>query len=666
MSQLDWTAAIEQLAGHLTTDSNRWPDPKTGEFHADCPFCKKEAKRGQRHFAIEKDGKFICSVCHKAGGMKKLADQLGTEVDVTKLPGFVAKPRTYYDYTDESGALLYQVVRYYDKYDEKQIRPRRLATDADRIAGAKIDRDGFVWSITGLRRVLYQLPALIESVAAGHTVYLTEGEKDADSLLKLGWIATTNSFGALTWSNEFSSFFAGADVVLLRDNDLAGARRALLVATALRDVANSIKCVLLPDLPAKGDVTDWLEAGRTAEDLLTAIDQSDDEYPTLPATIERASKSEEQQNAASVVVEEPLLPVLLKWDQLGQLPRADWIVDGIIPARQIVTIFGASGTGKTYLTTDIACSIASSGMNVVYVAAEDAEQFEERVGGWMAYRRNRVPDGLHFWIQPVNICDRASVMAFVESVRHLAPSMVVLDPLANCMVGYDDSSTRDMNIACDGLHYIRKELQATVIVVHHTGWSENRERGSVVLRGNSRVVAGWQRRDEHLLLTCEKINGAKQFDPRSFELKECPGHGVVLMPAGRQEPQEGAKPSPQQFEILDLLSIKIYREEGLPRPEIHRELEGKIARTSLSRALSRLCQTGHIEQEDTRFVITEMGLDALDERGAMLGADDGDEIAPLAWDVTYIPRHVRPAGASFQSRMESVEIEDMDELLEVI
>ncbi|QIB34522.1 hypothetical protein [Ancylobacter pratisalsi] len=66
---------------------------------------------------------------------------------------------------------------------------------------------------------------------------------------------------------DFIKFFVGADVVILPDNDQAGREHAEMAARALKPVASRIRIVELPDLPRKGDVTDWLDAGGTVEKL---------------------------------------------------------------------------------------------------------------------------------------------------------------------------------------------------------------------------------------------------------------------------------------------------------------------------------------------------------------------------------------------------------------
>src|SRR5262245_18843335 len=90
-----------------------------------------------------------------------------------------------YPYHDETGDLLYQVVR----YEPKTFRP--------------LKPDG-TWNLKGVRRVLYNLPALIEAVANEQPVIVVEGEKDVESLRRLNIVATTNPGGAGKWQVEYS------------------------------------------------------------------------------------------------------------------------------------------------------------------------------------------------------------------------------------------------------------------------------------------------------------------------------------------------------------------------------------------------------------------------------------------------------------------------------
>lgn len=153
-----------------------------------------------------------------------------------------------YDYTDETGALLYQVVRKYPK----KFMQRRPAPGG-----------GWIWGIKGLTRVPYRLPR----VAAAQCVFIVEGEKDVHTLEGIGLTATCNNGGAGNFEADLVRWFAGKRVAILPDNDDPGRDHALKVAALVAPVAGSVKIVELPGLPAKGDVTDFVYAGGTVEQL---------------------------------------------------------------------------------------------------------------------------------------------------------------------------------------------------------------------------------------------------------------------------------------------------------------------------------------------------------------------------------------------------------------
>lgn len=163
-----------------------------------------------------------------------------------------ARVTATYNYTDEQGELLYQVLRYVPK----TFRHRRPD-----------GRGGYVWNLQGVRRVLYRLPQVQEAIREGRRAFKPEGEKDVESLVKLGLDATTNAGGAAGWLDDYSESLRGARVVILPDNDEPGRKHAELVAKSLFGKAAEIKILELPNLPPKGDVSDWLATGGTREEL---------------------------------------------------------------------------------------------------------------------------------------------------------------------------------------------------------------------------------------------------------------------------------------------------------------------------------------------------------------------------------------------------------------
>jgi Protein of unknown function (DUF3631) len=177
-----------------------------------------------------------------------------------------------YDYADESGAPLFQVVRFAPK-DFRQRRPN--------------GKGGWTWSLGKTRRVLYRLPEVRDAVARGRLVVIVEGEKDADNLRKLGFTATCNAGGANKWRAEYNESLRDADVVIIGDNDDPGRAHVAHVASSLHGVARRVRVLDLgkswPACPPKGDISDWIEAGATAEGLATLIEASPEWVPSAGA-----------------------------------------------------------------------------------------------------------------------------------------------------------------------------------------------------------------------------------------------------------------------------------------------------------------------------------------------------------------------------------------------
>lgn len=172
-----------------------------------------------------------------------------------------------YDYCDESGNLVFQVVR----YAPKGFRQRRRKPDG-----------GWDWSVKGVRTVPYQLPKLLAEPT--RPVVVVEGEKDCDNLARLGVLATCNAGGAGKWTVEHASFLRGRRVIILPDSDEPGRKHAEQVARSLQGIAKSVLIVELPGLPAKGDVSDWIAMGGTKLALINLLKDAKDRAlkPTRP------------------------------------------------------------------------------------------------------------------------------------------------------------------------------------------------------------------------------------------------------------------------------------------------------------------------------------------------------------------------------------------------
>ena len=94
-----------------------------------------------------------------------------------------------------------------------------------------------------------------------------------------GLTATCNPMGAGKWRPDFNQYFEGKQVVILPDNDEPGRKHAESVARHLHGTAKSVKILELPGLPEKGDVSDWLAAGGTADQLFNLAEKAPEWQP---------------------------------------------------------------------------------------------------------------------------------------------------------------------------------------------------------------------------------------------------------------------------------------------------------------------------------------------------------------------------------------------------
>lgn len=415
-----------------------------------------------------------------------------------------------YDYTDSVGALLYQVLRYEPK-DFRQRRPD--------------GKGGWLWSTKGLRFVPYRLPELLAD-AGKRTVFIPEGEKDVDNLRRLGVAATCNPGGSKKWPPHFGEFFADADVVILPDNDPSGQEHATQVAANVVRFARSVRVLNLPGLPNKGDVSDWIQSGGTAEQL---------------ARLAEATSSVETRTAdegSATLLPRPDVFRLLDLDALDSLVPPDWLLSGYLPENSLGLMYGAPRSFKSFVALSWGLSIAygipwfgrpvRQGV-VVYIAAEGAAGQRKRVAAW------RVDNGVEdiqapFYLLPraVNITDPGGedvqvLLCTLEDVRRrtgLPVSLVILDTLHRCMAGADEDSAGDMGKAVASMDLIRERTGAAVLALHHTGKDKDRgPRGSSALLGDVDVAVECARDTDTMLarLATTKQKDHEEADPLTLK-----------------------------------------------------------------------------------------------------------------------------------------------------
>jgi hypothetical protein len=214
-----------------------------------CPF---HPDQNRPNLSIDEEKRtYRCFTCNKKGFLYnpdywKSGDRYNKRIAST------------YDYKDEQGNLLYQVVRFYPK-DFSQRRPD--------------GNSGWIWNLKDINPVLYRLPELIQSTAP---ILIVEGEKDVENLRQWGLTATTSPMGTGKWKASYNKYLKDKEVILMPDHDQPGYQHCQQIGRSLQGIAGKIKWLMLPELEGKEDISDWIKKDGTKEKLLQLIKQAPD------------------------------------------------------------------------------------------------------------------------------------------------------------------------------------------------------------------------------------------------------------------------------------------------------------------------------------------------------------------------------------------------------
>lgn len=360
----------------------------------------------------------------------------------------------YYSYQDEHGRLVYQAVRYEPK-EFKQRRPD--------------GKGGWIWKMDGVSYVPYRLPDLLKHRDA--TVFVVEGEKDADNLARNGFVATTNVGGAGKWREEYNQYFKGRNVVILPDNDKAGKDHAQKVFTALSGVAASVKTVALPDLPDKGDVSDWIAAGGTKE------------------TLEQLSR--------------PLKRKFLYASEVQPEP-VDWHWKKRLARGMLTLLVGDPGLGKGLLCATIAAETTNGSRlpdgkvgepgGVIIMSPEDSYQHTivpRLIAAGADLSKiillSEVPDfdeNENQYNRPVSFPEDASILE--EAIIECKASLAIIDPVLAMVNGkYDTHKDQEARIALGRVLSVAERQQCAVLGIFHLNKSQS---GNVLYRSAASIA----------------------------------------------------------------------------------------------------------------------------------------------------------------------------------
>lgn len=368
-----------------------------------------------------------------------------------------------YDYVDEDGNLLFQVLRTADKqFSQRVPNPSR--------------KSGWEWRLGDVRRVPYRLPKVIEGVRNGDVIFIVEGEKDVHTLEAHKLVATCNPGGAGKWKREYCEFLRDADVTIIADRDDPGHAHARQVRDMLTGVALTIRIVE----PAAGkDATDHFSAGKTLLDLVEIWTSEQQATPDLA-------------------------PDLWEFISVADDDDYDWIVPGLLDRGDRLVWTGFEGLGKSMAIRQMAVMIAA-GMHpfkwsdipskrVLLIDCENSEKQSRRkfrpLAACSIKYGHRVPDGaLRLIHRPAGIdVLRSDDAAWLrERVTAHKPDILFIGPFYRLHAGnINDEEAARRTVAI--LDEVRVQADCAMVIEAHSGHGEQGKNRSVRPVGSSLLL----------------------------------------------------------------------------------------------------------------------------------------------------------------------------------
>lgn len=434
-----------------------------GQYTAKCP-CHDD-RRNSLSISVGDDGKTLLH-CH--------TNKCKPE-DIVRAKGLTMRDlftdsKIYPEYKDENPGKWEFVATY--KYGNDIFKYRKKRGDDKSFSWKHRDEQGkWVWKKPA-GKLLYTAG---DTFQAGQTVIVVEGEKDTDSLHRLGYAAACGPDGAGNgkWRDYADQEpLRGCRVYVLPDNDDVGREYAEETCSCLYGVAESVHLLDLstvwPEISNKGDVSDMVQALGDEEACIRLTDLMSGAKPWKP-------NAKEEKHG--------LLSMFQTLEEFTE-EEATWTVSGWIPEAQITLFAADGGVGKTSTWVNIAASLSSghacildppgymrNPMKVLFCTTEDSVKKKLRkklreagadLSNIIAMDTSKDKDGelkkLKF-----------GTKALESVVRELKPDLCIFDPVQGFIPPEINMGSRNAMRDCMApLISLGEETGTTFLVVCHT------------------------------------------------------------------------------------------------------------------------------------------------------------------------------------------------------
>ena len=466
-------------------------------WSARCP-CRNDDRSPSLSVGQGDDGRVLVT-CHRGipCDVGTICESVGLKVS-DLMPAKMEKKRQKltlvenYDYRDALGNLLFQKQRFIDEDGRKTFRQRRLDGDTGE----------WITNLDGVDKVLYNLPMICASRDNGETLWVVEGEKDANTLIELGIPATTMPGGAGKWLDIHTETLAGAKVIVVADNDDPGKKHATDVAQKLRDAGCEVSVKIAQKVK---DVTDLLKSGASLDDLVDfeAVDEIAKEIDPFTPILEKLTTlfandrlSQTTKLAKAELILHELDDVsggvkndgrLVDWATFvneSENDAYDWVIPNLLERGERVMVVAAEGVGKTMLARQVALCCAAglhpfrlTGMKPIRTLMVDLENPERIIrrtsksiyGATLHYGHKSTPDA-HLLIKPdgIDLMKASDRLMLEDKLEQVRPDMLFLGPVYKSFI--DPGGRTSESIAIEIAKYfdtLREYFKCAMWFEHH-------------------------------------------------------------------------------------------------------------------------------------------------------------------------------------------------------
>lgn len=398
------------------------------------------------------------------------------------------------------------------------------------------------------------------------------------------------------------SHIEGLRVMVAMDCDKTGVKAGRAVSEQLREAGFNVRAIDLA-LGQGGDLADFVML--YSKDARQKLESLKDVSPLVTADERDFS--------------------FYSLDEILRLPPVRWLIKGVLPRGGLCMVFGPSGVGKSFYALGLAFDLAFE-EPVIYVAAEGESGYGTRARALIKHHKKQ-PKDLTFVLGTVDLFDSEDMSEFKRMSAVYTPSLIVIDTLAMSTGTADENSARDMKVIIDGCKRLSRELESTILLVHHTNKEGREARGSGSLFAACETVIRITRSDDVLVVESQKSKDLRPFEP--VYLREISidlgvnedGEAVnslVLLPAAQVAGDDNML-TPLQQQLLGLV-----RHEPAASLREYGHICEKNAGV-IHRALGSLEKRGYISIQNGSRSLTEAGEQMLRriEGGEVIQGDSG-------------------------------------------